>query len=93
MKFGTTPTFTSLLESDDKMPSAPRRFFFKRKVDVSGTSGTGWVAEGVVFHDGTVALRWRTDTASTGLYGSMEELKKIHGHEGNTEIIFVPNDV
>ena len=37
-----------------------RLFKLQRKVDCSGVSGTGVVAEGVEFDDGQVALRWLT---------------------------------
>jgi hypothetical protein len=36
----------------------PRPFVLRRLVDETGVSGTGVVAEGVEFSDGTVALRW-----------------------------------
>jgi hypothetical protein len=63
-----------------------RRFHLIRTKDVSGVSGTGLVAEGVRFGDGTCAMRWRTETASTAVYGSVADLEAIHGHEGATEI-------
>lgn len=34
--------------------------------------------EGIVFHDGTVAIRWFTETRSTSVWSSMEDLKKVH---------------
>lgn len=34
--------------------------------------------EGIVFHDGRVAIRWHTETRSTSLWDSMEDLKKVH---------------
>lgn len=36
--------------------------------------------EGVVFTDGTVAVRWRTEYRSTSFWASLEELEKVHGH-------------
>ena len=36
--------------------------------------------EGVQFTDGTVAIRWRTETCSTSIWSSLEDLMKIHGH-------------
>ena len=38
--------------------TAPRAFVLQRNEDETGVSGTGIVAEGVEFSDGTVALRW-----------------------------------
>ena len=65
-----------------------RRFHFERVEDLSGISGCGIVAEGVVFSDGKVALEWRGAHASTNLYSSLDDLEFIHGHEGRTKIVF-----
>jgi len=69
-----------------------RRFRLHRIRDESGISGTGTVAEGVAFTDGTVALRWLTATASTAVYASMADVAIIHGHGGATRIVYVDND-
>ena len=63
-----------------------------RNEDESGVSGTGRVAEGVVFQDGTVALRWLTAWRSTAFYESMEHLEHIHGHHGKTKIVLHDDD-
>lgn len=63
-----------------------RRFVLIRHEDVSGTSGTGQVAEGVEFSDGTVALRWTVALQSTAIYASAADLEAIHGHNGSTEL-------
>lgn len=63
-------------------------FYLQRDEDESGVSGTGKVAEGVQFTDGTCALRWLTDIASTGFYSSIENLEFIHGHKGKTKVVF-----
>jgi len=34
--------------------------------------------EGVVFHDGRVAIRWFTETKSVSFWDSMEDLKRVH---------------
>lgn len=36
--------------------------------------------EGVVFTDGTVAVRWRTEFKSMSFWASLDELEKVHGH-------------
>lgn len=36
--------------------------------------------EGVVFTDGTVALRWRTAYRSTSLWASYDDFYQVHGH-------------
>lgn len=66
-----------------------RRFVLERHEDYSGVSGVGDVAEGVEFSDGKCALRWRTDTASTAIYDSADDLIAIHGHEGRTRLRWV----
>ena len=62
----------------------PRTFDLIRLSDVSGISGTGIVAEGCVFSDGTTALRWLTEHRSSVLYESAREVLAIHGHNGAT---------
>ena len=62
----------------------PRTFDLIRLADVSGISGTGIVAEGCVFSDGTTALRWLTEHRSSVLYESAREVLAIHGHNGAT---------
>jgi len=66
-----------------------RRFVLDRAEDISGSSGVGYVAEGVEFTNGTVAMRWRTDLASTAIYDTIGELEAIHGHDGATQIRWI----
>jgi hypothetical protein len=63
-----------------------RRFNLVRNEDESGVSGTGIVAQGVQFDDGTCAMRWLTEYSSTAIYNDIVELYKIHGHGGKTVI-------
>ncbi len=49
-----------------------RIFLLDRKVDESGVSGSGIVAEGIEFGDGTVVLHWITQVRSTTVYKNME---------------------
>lgn len=65
-----------------------QRFWLERAEDVSGTSGTGRVAEGVVFSNGWCALHWLTKYTSVAFYQSVAELEVIHGHGGATTIVF-----
>lgn len=45
--------------------------------------------EGVVFTDGTVAVRWMTALKSTSLWDSMDSLLGIHGHpEYDSELVW-----
>lgn len=76
-----------MTEDDLFKASLPKRFVLMRTQDVSGTSGTGRVADGVEFNDGTAVLRWNTEKASTAIYASVEELGDIHGHNGATIVV------
>ena len=62
-------------------------FWLFRKEDVSGQSGEGYVAEGVIFHNGRCVMSWLTVPSSVGVYESIEILEQIHGHGGKTEVI------
>jgi hypothetical protein len=68
-----------------------RRFVLDRVRDISGVSGTGLVAEGAVFTDGTVALHWpaRDGPASTAIYANINDLLAIHGHHGATRLLWL----
>ncbi|GEM_PF-2782769 len=64
-------------------------YFLCRKEDVSHTSGTGHVAEIAEFDDGAVVVRWlassnATGVASTSIFSSLDDLLRVHGHEGRT---------
>lgn len=67
----------------------PRRFRLERNEDVSGVSGTGHVADGVLFPDGTTVIRWRTKHRSTTVYESLGDCIRIHGHGGATRVGFI----
>jgi hypothetical protein len=69
--------------------SLPKRFILQRGEDVSGTSGTGRVADGVEFADGKAVIRWNTATASTALYDSVADIVAIHGHNGATVVVMI----
>ncbi len=69
--------------------SGMRRFKLQRLDDVTGISGTGIVAEGVKFSDGTIAIRWKSEYPSTVVWQSIEDAIKVHGHDGKTEIIWI----
>ena len=63
-----------------------RSFQMVRHEDASGVSGTGLVAQGVEFDDGTCVLRWMTQFKSTAFYASAADLEAVHGHGGKTSI-------
>jgi hypothetical protein len=66
------------------MTATLRRFLLVRHHDVTGVSGTGVVAQGVRFIDGTVAVRWSSKTPVTSVWESVEDMLAIHGHDGCT---------
>jgi hypothetical protein len=66
-----------------------KAYFLCRREDVSGTSGTGHVAQVAEFDDGTVVVRWiasmnAVGVASTTVFNSTDDLLKVHGHQGKT---------
>lgn len=67
----------------------PSPFVLCRDTDVTGVSGTGVVAEGVQFGDGTVVIRWRGENASTVIWESLAHAMAIHGHDGKTRAIWM----
>jgi hypothetical protein len=70
-------------------PRKMQLFELHRDIDESGVSGTGIVAEGVLFSDGTAAMRWRSDRASTAIYSTMDDVWLIHGHNGATRLVWL----
>lgn len=65
-----------------------KAFDLVRDIDETGISGTGPVAEGAVFSDGRVAMRWITSNRSTCFYESIDDVHAIHGHNGKTRVVF-----
>ncbi|MGW5377465.1 hypothetical protein ACWESM_18665 [Nocardia sp. NPDC003999] len=65
-----------------------RTFELVRERDVTGVSGTGVVADGVLWPDGHASLRWRGDRRSTSSWDSLDDLEAVHGHEGATRVVW-----
>lgn len=68
-----------------------RRFVLLRDEDVTGISGTGIVAEGVIFRDGVGCLRWLTEWPSSVVHydRGAESIEAVHGHGGKTRIVWL----
>ena len=71
-------------------------FRLRRRVDHSGVSGTGVVAEGVIFGKGHVALSWvvapegfEQVPLGVAVYESAHHVTAVHGHGGDTWIEFL----
>lgn len=71
------------------MPANPRRFRLIRDTDHTGVTGTGHVADGIAWPDGTATVRWRSDRASTVNWDSIGDAEAIHGHGGATRLEWI----
>lgn len=69
-----------------------RRFYLLRQEDITQVSGTGRVADGIQWADGTCCMRWRTTKASASFYDSVDDVREIHGHHGATVIVWIDED-
>lgn len=63
------------------------KFHLDRIDDTTGISGTGKVAEGVIFSNGWCAMIWLTKNTSVAFYPNIETLEAIHGHNGSTKVV------
>jgi hypothetical protein len=76
-------------------PYQPCRMFVIRKVDVTGISGLGHIAEGFQASDGAVVWRWLKgppkNRAKWEFYDDkgVDPFEEISGHNGNTEVIWL----
>lgn len=68
--------------------STPRLFRLERDADHTGVSGSGHVANGVIWPDGTVTLRWRGPYPSTVCWNTLGDARAVHGHAGATRFVF-----
>lgn len=72
------------------MTNAPRHFRLVRDQDVSGVSGTGHVADGVIFSDGHAAVHWLGRWPTTTPHpDGIVSVKGVHGHGGATRIVLL----
>lgn len=67
------------------------RFELHRDHDVSGVSGEGIVADGIVFPDGVVAFHWRGDWPASVVFHErgIDAVDRVHGHGGSTRIVWL----
>lgn len=63
-------------------------FVLARDTDVSGVSGTGIVANGILWPDGQAAIHWTGSTypTTTPHPGGMDSVLAVHGHGGATRV-------
>ncbi|MEV8394801.1 MULTISPECIES: hypothetical protein [unclassified Streptomyces] len=68
----------------------PLRFVLRRHTDMSGISGEGSVADGVLWPDSTASVRWRGEHPSIVFWDrGRVSVEFIHGHVGATEVEFL----
>ena len=68
-----------------------KTFYLMRSEDVHGNSGTGVVAEGIIFDNGMVAMTWLSDIATVTNFRRIQDVAKLHGHEGRTVVVIEGN--
>jgi len=78
----------SACEGEGAEVSEPRLFHLQRDVDVTGASGTGRVADGVRWPDGTANVHWRGPRSSNVFWRSLADLVEVHGHGGATRVVW-----
>lgn len=72
------------------MEAVMRRFELHRHDDVTGVSGTGVVAEGVLFDNGQAVVRWKGEYGTVVFHPQgLKSIKAIHLSHGGTEIVWL----
>lgn len=69
-----------------------KAFYLLRHVDVHKNSGTGVVAEGIIFDNGMCAMAWLSDVKTVTSFPGITAVMKLHSHEGLTEVIIQDQD-
>jgi hypothetical protein len=80
---------TPKIKELDTLCQGFRRFALNRHEDETGNSGEGFVAVGVQFPNGRVALTWLSHLGTMAMYDTLEVVKALHGHGGKTEIVWI----
>lgn len=65
-----------------------KHFWLVRSEDVHNNSGTGIVAEGNIFSDGTCRMHWLAEINTKTDFPSIHDVTKLHGHDGKTRVVF-----
>ena len=69
-----------------------RRFAVQRDEDLTGNSGTGIVAVGVLLPSGWAIMHWLTAINSTTVFPSMANVEALHGHNGRTRVVWIDEE-
>lgn len=71
------------------MTAQSRRFHLQRDIDATGASGTGHVADGVLWPDGTATVHWRGEDNSDAFWPTgMDGIRRRSCHDGATRIVW-----
>lgn len=73
----------------DTLPFA--RFKLVRTVDITGISGTGEIAYGVQYPDGSVDLCWLKH-GTHGYYKNIDQIWQIHCYNNNAAIMWMDGE-
>ncbi|MCB5168028.1 hypothetical protein LG634_24775 [Streptomyces bambusae] len=74
--------------------TTPRRFYLHRTTDITGVSGTGRVADGILWPDGTASVRWLGEHPSIVFWDrGQASVDHVHGHGGATQIVWTDLDL
>lgn len=65
-----------------------KEFYLLRHKDAHGKSGIGVVARGQVFPSGKAIMEWLSFHSSVCIYPNINDVLEIHGHGGDTELVF-----
>jgi hypothetical protein len=65
-----------------------KRFVLNRTIDATGTGGTGIIADGVEFPSGKCVIHFRPAPESIIIFDSVADMKSVHGHGGQTQIVW-----
>lgn len=76
------------MKASAPISTAPTVYEVWRWRDFSNVSGEGLIAYLTAYPSGKVTLAWcASDVNSVGVYDSIDEVLKIHGHGGTTELV------
>ncbi|MCM8552266.1 hypothetical protein [Streptomyces sp. STCH 565 A] len=71
------------------MTEQPRRFHLQRLTDVIGATGTGRVADGILWPDGSATVHWRGQDNSDVFWPTgMDGIRRRSCHDGATHIVW-----
>ena len=64
-----------------------KKFYLLRHRDLHNNSGTGTVAEGIIFGDGSGSYTWLTKHKTVTTFVKVKDVIDLHGHGGATEMV------